>query len=128
MHMHMHTDTTTILRFPSRNIVGKPNLSRDLSPRSQPHDPFAWMKEWTHPLHQLYELKPFLGVDVEDGKGGASGTPTVSMFTEGSAEGSPAQAAGIEIGDKLVSVGGVPITSGRQLEQRMSQLSAGLDT
>ena len=79
-----------------------------------------------HPLHQLYELKPFLGMNVA---GSSESGPTITSFSDvpgvedpymHAAEGSPAEAAGIAVGDRLVSVGGVPVTGGRQLDQRTS--------
>ena len=72
-----------------------------------------------HSLHQLFELRPWLGVEVEHNETSAGGPQVMKVLDEGAAPGGTAAAA-FEVGDRICAVQGVPILSEQDLEEVMA--------
>ena len=80
-----------------------------------------------HALHQLFELRPWLGVQVADEETGepSIGVQVTEVSTGANGEESVAGEAGISEGEYITAVQGVPITSKKELEEQLARLTAG---
>ena len=79
-----------------------------------------------HSMHQLFELRPWLGLEVADMQTQAKGLEVarVECQTDSTAT-SGAAAAGIGVGDYIVSMQGTELSCGQDLKEAIEELTAG---
>ena len=82
-----------------------------------------------HPAHQLFELQPWLGVEVEEEPTDGKGLKVLKLRMQDAANDgehdSGAGAAGIEVGDHIKSIKGVELTCSMDLDEAVEDLTAG---